>query len=324
MKNILKPILLNFLIFAYSIAITASNPLNKFNTAKQTLTGLRSLRSLSFQDPRTWNSQTILKILKKDRLKKREPMKKFLFTQGHKALFTSQTVELITLESGLQGVFKKRSLEYCDTITSIAAEIIAYQASRAFGFPNIPPTVKRTIDNIDGSFQMFVTPLSDFFIENNYGKTLETLNKDELANTIIFWFLMGRRDNHPGNMVISKETKSLISIDNESIKTLKILHYGYDYPFVSYCPSKTLKILESLNYQYLKFILRSAPKESIMQTNEYIEEILYRRDQMVAYFKTKKLPHSSLNNALPFHSLEKANTTIQVFGVDIKPKLNQS
>ncbi|NDA91342.1 MAG: hypothetical protein EBY20_10695, partial [Alphaproteobacteria bacterium] len=100
-----------------------------------------------FEHPASWHNPKITKILKTAKVTDIKPMKEVLIEQGKKAEFDGQ-VFLITLENGVQAVFKSLPL---DDQGDAKAEVAAYQASVYLGFPYIPPTVLRKINGMTGS-----------------------------------------------------------------------------------------------------------------------------------------------------------------------------
>jgi hypothetical protein len=164
-------------------------------------------------------------------------MKEYLRSQGKRIDFEG-AVFLIELDNGLKAVFKTFSSE---DLSDAYAEVAAYDASVVLGFPDVPPTILRTIKEIQGSLQLFVETPIDTLEPGVYSKALEEIDLTTLNNLKIFYFVFGQWDSGPHNLLIfkSQEKTHLIAIDNSGIHNHQHVKYG-DLPFVRICYSEDL------------------------------------------------------------------------------------
>ncbi len=176
----------------------------------------------------------------------------------------SHPVSLITLESGIQGVFKHVSNG------EDACEVAAFKAAKFLGFPYVPPTVLRTINGTRGSFQLYIPTNFDPAHRGNIALVLKKAHPDDIANLKIFYFVIGQWDTEAHNLLINRHNDSvkIIVIDNGCICSHKHVKYG-EYPFLK------LSADESLNTQdwNLPFPFERA-KTLISPTQESLKDIL--------------------------------------------------
>lgn len=169
-----------------------------------------------FEHPASWHNPKITKILKTAKVTDIKPMKEVLIEQGKKAEFDGQ-VFLITLENGVQAVFKSLPL---DDQGDAKAEVAAYQASVYLGFPYIPPTVLRKINGMTGSLQLFVNTPIDLLKNGEYKKYSKKFSKEDENNLKIFYFVFGQWDSGPHNLLAYPDASKIypIAIDNSGIR----------------------------------------------------------------------------------------------------------
>lgn len=154
--------------------------------------------------------------LKHEKVIKRSSIRSFLTKKGKTAAGT-HPVDIVELESGLLGVFKREKACY--------GEVAAYKAARALGIRLVPPTVLRTIDGIRGSLQFYVDSSIDLL---KGSKALDKISRKDESNMNLFYFVMGQWDDHNGNQIVahSKKGYQLALIDNGGILRRQFAFYG--------------------------------------------------------------------------------------------------
>jgi hypothetical protein len=167
----------------------------------------------------------------------RVPMETFLQNKGYKIDFYGDVYH-VTLKGGTEAVFKAL---LPDDYGDIHAEVAAFKASQFLGFPNIPPTLIRTLNDQTGSLQLYAKPSIDALKPGVYKKALQQVDKDALANLKLFYFVFGQWDSGPHNLIIQQKDNKiqLIAIDNSGIRNKQHVRYG-ELPFVRFCYSEKL------------------------------------------------------------------------------------
>lgn len=185
-----------------------------------------------------WKNSKIATQLKMGSLINQTLMQDFLKARGKKVDFEG-SVFVMDLDNGLKAVFK--SLPKAD-MEGAYAEVAAYQASIVLGFPNIPPTVIRKFNHMQGSLQLFVDTPIDALAPNVFNQALDDVDPSELADLKVFYFVFGQWDTGPHNMLILEENekKKLIAIDNSGIANRQHVIYG-QLPFVGIIYSDAFK-----------------------------------------------------------------------------------
>lgn len=188
--------------------------------------------------PENWKNAEIEKLLKKGKVVSMHPMKEHLQSCGKKVEFDGD-VFLVELDNGLKAVFKSLPP---DDLGDAYAEVAAYQASRALGFPHIPPTVMTKIKGMRGSLQLFVETNIDPLAPGIYETALKEAHAEDIANLYLFYFVFGQWDSGPHNTLIfkDKDKTHLIAIDNSGIRNHQHVTYG-SLPFVRVRYSDTLQ-----------------------------------------------------------------------------------
>lgn len=179
-----------------------------------------------------------ISLLKNSAIKKIISMRDFLHSTGKKAEFEN-VVKLVTLADGTKAVFKPIPP---DDMGDAHAEVAAYKASKFLGFPDIPPTIIRKINDEIGSLQLYIEPSMDIPTPSEYKEILQMVASDEVANLKLFYFVFGQWDSGPHNLIIQKRERKfhLVAIDNSGIRSRQYVKYG-DPPFVRVCYSDTLQ-----------------------------------------------------------------------------------
>lgn len=175
------------------------------------------------------------------------PMRDFLKTNNRTANFEN-AVFLVTFKNiekkgkteEIKGVFKPVP---ADDTGDAHAEVAAYKASVLLGFPEVPPTVLRTINGQLGSLQLYVEP-AIHINEEQYADVLQMATKEDVANLKLFYFVFGQWDSGGHNIIVSKDLITqkiqLNAIDNSGIRNRQYVQYGKP-PFVRLAYSDTLK-----------------------------------------------------------------------------------
>jgi hypothetical protein len=137
---------------------------------------------------------------------------------------------LLTLKDGQRAVFRSE-----DEPWGSVAEVAACRMDRALGTELVPPTVARTLqrdelgDKWPWSTDLRVGSLQ-LFVEGAQPAHPERLSQDDLANSEILCFLLGRYDNHSGNLLVDKDGRAVL-VDFEGSLDLQKVQYG-DFPFI--------------------------------------------------------------------------------------------
>ena len=221
-------------------------------------------------------------------------MRTVLAGQGRKVRF-SHAVSLVTLESGIKGVFKSVSL--CED----ACEVAAYKASKFLGFPLVPPTVLRTINGQKGSFQLYVNTNFDPLPRGNIASALKKADPDDVANLKLFYFVIGQWDTEAHNLLIDIQENNvkIVAIDNGCICSHKHVRYG-EYPFIKVWGSSLLhtddwekpfpfdraKILSKPTLQDIKDLLGSTAPDNLckwLAGFQIIPYVLYQDSLWVSF-----------------------------------------
>src|SRR5262249_53293180 len=69
---------------------------------------------------------------------------------------------VVALDNGLSGIFKPdvafwpNDSQFNREAGCAAFEVLAYEIDKRLGFGGVPPTIRRTIDGMRGSFQLFI------------------------------------------------------------------------------------------------------------------------------------------------------------------------
>ena len=126
----------------------------------------------------------ICKRLATEKIVDIKDMRDVLAHQGRIIRFSHQVL-LVTLKSGIKGVFK--TVSPCED----ACEVTAFKASKFLGFPIVPPTVLRAINGKKGSFQLYVTTNYDPLPRDNIAAALNQADPDDVANLKLFFLLWG-------------------------------------------------------------------------------------------------------------------------------------
>ena len=191
------------------------------------------------------NEDYIVEQLLHDKIVNVQPLNTALGKKG-KIVLTERKLFLITLRSGIQGVYKPLSKKDRPMDErQMMAEVAAYKASSLLGFSLVPPTVIRAINGVRGSLQFFVKTNIDPMVPGMFNRALTQADQDELATLKIFYYVFGRWSNLARNFLLDyKNGKfNFIGIDNEGMWRRKYWRYGEN-AFV-YCHWKGLKVPKS-------------------------------------------------------------------------------
>lgn len=195
------------------------------NTAYAAIPGKKPVNT----HPDNWKNPEIATLLKRGKVLTKRPMREYLHSLGRKAEFDGK-VFIVELDNGLNAVFKSLPK---DDLGDAFAEVAAYEASVALGFPNVPPTVIAEMDGMKGSLQLFVETNVDALDRGVYELALKEAPMEDVANLKLFYFIFGQWDSGKHNMLIFKDEKKtyLIAIDNSGMRNHQYVKYG-NLPFV--------------------------------------------------------------------------------------------
>ncbi len=159
----------------------------------------------------TLNFDEIEQRLTDESVIKMEDMRTFLKKSG-KLPSGTHPVTMVTLKSGLKGVFKKDGYH---------GEVVAYRICKALGLRLVPPTVYKNLKGTEGSFQFFVESPIDLkkVADREY---YENLGHKDLCDDKMLHYLLCRWDTKSGNQLIAKHDDRyyLALIDNAGIRSL--------------------------------------------------------------------------------------------------------
>lgn len=239
----------------------------------------------------SWKNPEIIKTLKSSNIAKIEPMRDFLFKNNKKVEFDGE-VFLITFDNNIKAVFKTFS---SDDLGDAYAEIAAYNASQILGFPYVPPTIIRKINDKIGSLQLYVDSSVDLLKEGEYQKALTNVSAEEQANLRIFYYIFGQWDSGAHNLlyVINQEKGHFIAIDNSAIRNHQHVQIS-ELPFIRILYSEKLntndwhkpfpfdkaKIIEKPNEENLRRIFKNKLPESFYKSfksyNQPLKYVIYQ------------------------------------------------
>ena len=137
---------------------------------------------------------------------------------------------LLTLEGGLRAVFRSE-----DEPWGSVAELGGYNMDCFLGTELVPPTVERTFEKDQWPAQWPWESAQrsgtlQLFVDGARPASRERLSKDDWANAEILGFVMGRYDNHSGNLLRDPQGRAVM-IDFEGSLDLQKVRYG-DFPFI--------------------------------------------------------------------------------------------
>jgi hypothetical protein len=151
-----------------------------------------------------------------------EAFRSYLEKKGASNSRPTHPMLIVTLKSGLKGLFKKSTSKNYHY-----PEVAAYRISKALRLYLVPPTVYRIIDGVEGSFQVYLQA-PDLKNRALKEKIFETLDPKVKCDSKILSYLLGRLDVHGGNQlaVADGDKYSLFLIDNATTRHLSYLKYG--------------------------------------------------------------------------------------------------
>lgn len=137
----------------------------------------------------------------------------------------SDAMLLVSLESGMKGVFKPGEYHY--------AEVAAYRANKALGQRLVPPTVIREVNGKEGSLQFLVESPVDLRKVAHAGDLFRKVSAKDISDMKLFYFVFGQWDTHVGNQIITMHDGKgyLALIDNAGMLHRSYTRYG-DYSFI--------------------------------------------------------------------------------------------
>ena len=87
-------------------------------------------------------------------------------------------------------------------------EIAAYKLSELLGLGIVPPTVKRTLDGVEGSLQLW---MDDCQMLSERGR--DGVDRKQLGRVRALGVIMGNLDAHNGNILVCEGGKKVYAID---------------------------------------------------------------------------------------------------------------
>lgn len=137
----------------------------------------------------------------------------------NKGAKATHKIYVITLESGLKGVFKTGNYHY--------AEVGAYRLSKLLGLDLVPPTVFRTIEGTQGSLQVYIDA-PDLASVSDSHELLKRVGKKARSDMKLFYYVAGQWDTHAGNQIVFKDGEAyrLQLIDNSGMLHRSYSRYG--------------------------------------------------------------------------------------------------
>lgn len=148
-----------------------------------------------------------------------ERLQDFFGRQNISIPFTND-VYLMQFCNQINAIFKPAKDE---DVRYAYAEVAAYKASLWLGFPCVPPTVLRQIDDVWGSVQLY--------IQGDHDLVMNDLEQE--AAYKIFCFIFGQWDVCKSNRLVykNKENQILVAIDNANIADRQKCRYG-EHPYI--------------------------------------------------------------------------------------------
>lgn len=142
------------------------------------------------------------------------------FKKKNKRFRATHDILLVTLESGLKGIFKVGNYSY--------AEVAAYRLSELIGIHLVPPTVLRTINGTLGSLQFYIADAIEIPNVSFQKKLLKKIDAKVLHDMKLFYYIAGQWDTHVGNQIIvaDKGKNHLALIDNAALLYRSFSRYG--------------------------------------------------------------------------------------------------
>ena len=165
------------------------------------------------------NRMTFEKSLCSDTIKSCESLHDFFKKQNISISFTND-VYVIEFCNQTKAIFKPAKDE---DVWYAYAEVAAYKASLWLGFPCVPPTILRDINDAWGSVQLYV--------QGDHDLVVNDLEQEAVYK--IFCFIFGQWDVCKSNRLVYKDKKDLIlvAIDNANIADRQKCKYG-EHPYV--------------------------------------------------------------------------------------------
>lgn len=179
-----------------------------------------------YAEPR-W-SEALPKSLAEQPIRTVRSLEETLKAQG-KAWDGSSEIWFVELQDGTQAVFRSE-----DEPWGSQAEVAGFQLSRWLDMELVPPTATRTLQRADwpaakpwpfpensrtGSVQLYVPSHS---ITDQEWEALDPLNKADIE---VLSFVMGRYDNHSGNLLIDQQGQPVM-VDFENCLEIQKARYG--------------------------------------------------------------------------------------------------
>lgn len=163
-----------------------------------------------YKHPATWKSPVLMELLEHSPIQQKKLLQDQIKKEG-KAFIITTDMNLLTLDHDVQAVFK-----WDLKPEELTAEIHAYTLSTVLGFPLIPPSVRRVVDGKEGMVQLFIDSPINMTQDDVRQKVMSHIDKDELAQLQLFYYLLGHWDGTQYNLLGYRfgPKTYLISIDH--------------------------------------------------------------------------------------------------------------
>ena len=192
------------------------------------------------------------------------------------------------------------------------AEVAAYKASKWLDQTIVPPTVIKKCNQLVGSLQFFVESPFDLWNKKDRSIACSKLNLKEICDMLLFYFVFGQWDTHPGNQIIAfnDNQAKLALIDNSAISSYMKVRYG-DYAFVRWLKSD--KVINNIDdtfpfdsYRTLKLPITEEGLEELKEVVTITPKII----KWLSKIKKEYLNYIVWNNAIwfQFHKGSKSAT----------------
>ena len=219
------------------------------------------------------------KLLKESAIIKKIPFhkyyrKKYLLTDNtrkekekfynyrKKSFYKRNPLYVLFYSNGLKAIWKGKEKDYDSGSIAKGRDrsITAYNISKFIGLKLIPPTVSRSIDEKEGSAQLYVEHISD----NKTSKIKELTNKEK-TNLYTLAFLLGHTDLGYDNVLISKNCGFPVLVDNNAIGRAVTERYGSTPPFESLNRYKNMNEIDFKSIPFEKTVTLQNPSLELLK-----------------------------------------------------------
>ena len=181
--------------------------------------------------------------------------------------------------NGLKAIWKGRDYSNTDGISRDQnRSITAYNISKFIDLKLIPPTVSRSIDGEEGLVQLFVEHIND-----NKASNIKELTNKEKINLYTLAFLLGHIDVSHYNVLISKNCRFPVLVDNDQIGRSVIEKYGST-PFEIINRYNSMDKIDFKSIPFEKTVTLENPSLKLLR-NTFSNLSFYRIKNLKRYYK---------------------------------------